>query len=125
MVGTSRSLQLIYPWYSVIFKILFQEIIKFNCSILCINYFSIRVFQAYENYSFEELRFAAPAVPRPSENMLVRCNSDGTYVANWTPSNIGLYNIHVNIDDFDTGTVYIQYIHNKFICILFSNSKEF
>lgn len=110
MVGTSRSLQLIYPWYSVIFKILFQEIIKFNCSILCINYFSIRVFQAYENYSFEELRFAAPAVPRPSENMLVRCNSDGTYVANWTPSNIGLYNIHVNIDDFDTGTVYIQYI---------------
>lgn len=69
----------------------------------------IRVFnfylQAYENYSFEELRFAAPAVPRPSENMLVRCNSDGTYVANWTPSNIGLYNIHVTIDDFDTGTL--------------------
>lgn len=67
---------------------------------------AISMMKAYENYSFEELRFAAPAVPRPSENMLVRCNSDGTYVANWTPSNIGLYNIHVNIDDFDTGEVY-------------------
>ncbi|XP_062572114.1 E3 ubiquitin-protein ligase MYCBP2-like, partial [Saccostrea cucullata] len=62
--------------------------------------------KAYENYSFEELRYAAPAVPRPSENMLVRCNSDGTYVANWTPSNIGLYKILVTIDDFDTGEIY-------------------
>ncbi|XP_062580615.1 E3 ubiquitin-protein ligase MYCBP2-like [Saccostrea cucullata] len=67
---------------------------------------AISMMKAYENYSFEELRYAAPAVPRPSENMLVRCNSDGTYVANWTPSNIGLYKILVTIDDFDTGEIY-------------------
>jgi E3 ubiquitin-protein ligase MYCBP2 len=53
------------------------------------------VFQQYENYSFEELRVAAPAVPRPSENMLVRTNNDGTYMVNWTPGSVGMYNIHV------------------------------
>lgn len=61
------------------------------------------LFQQYENYSFEELRVAAPAVPRPSENMLVRSNNDGTYMVNWTPGSVGLYNIHVTIDGFDTG----------------------
>lgn len=61
------------------------------------------VFQAYENYSFEELRFAAPTVPRPSENMLVRANTDGTLMANWTPGCVGYYNIHVVIDGFDAG----------------------
>ena len=61
------------------------------------------IFQAYENYSFEELRFAAPTVPRPSENMLVRANTDGTLTANWTPGCVGYYNIHVVIDGFDAG----------------------
>jgi E3 ubiquitin-protein ligase MYCBP2 len=61
------------------------------------------VFQCYENYSFEELRFASPAVKRPSENMLVRANNDGTYCANWTPGSIGWYNLHVTIDGFETG----------------------
>lgn len=57
--------------------------------------------QAYENYSFEELRFAAPTMPRPSENMLVRANNDGTFTANWTPGCVGHYNIHVIIDGID------------------------
>ena len=34
---------------------------------------------AYENYSFEELRYASPALQRQSETMLVRPNNDGTY----------------------------------------------
>ncbi|ESO93791.1 hypothetical protein LOTGIDRAFT_205644 [Lottia gigantea] len=67
---------------------------------------SITMMKCYENYSFEELRFAAPAVPRPSENMLVRANLDGTYSANWTPGCVGFYNIHVTIDGFETGDVY-------------------
>ena len=59
--------------------------------------------QAYENYSFEEMRYAAPAVPRPSENMLVRSNNDGTFCANWTPGSVGFYNIHVSVDGYDAG----------------------
>ncbi len=59
--------------------------------------------QSYENYSFEELRFAAPVVPRPSENMLVRANSDGTYSANWTPGSVGWYKIQVMLDGYETG----------------------
>lgn len=62
--------------------------------------------QAYENYSFEELRYATPAVPRPSENMLVRSADDGTYLANWTPSSIGFYNIYASVDGFETGSGY-------------------
>ncbi|KAK6172343.1 hypothetical protein SNE40_016020 [Patella caerulea] len=67
---------------------------------------SITMMKAYENYSFEELRYAAPAVPRPSENMLVRANTDGTYSANWTPGCVGFYDIHVTIDGFEAGDVY-------------------
>ncbi|KAK2118961.1 E3 ubiquitin-protein ligase mycbp2 [Saguinus oedipus] len=55
----------------------------------------------YENYSFEELRFASPTPKRPSENMLIRVNNDGTYCANWTPGAIGLYTIHVTIDGIE------------------------
>lgn len=57
--------------------------------------------KVYENYSFEELRFASPTPKRPSENMLIRVNNDGTYCANWTPGAIGLYTIHVTIDGIE------------------------
>ncbi|KAL4230611.1 E3 ubiquitin-protein ligase mycbp2 [Mactra antiquata] len=67
---------------------------------------AICMMKAYENFSFEELRWAAPAVPRPSENMLVRSADDGTYHANWTPSSIGLYNIFISVDGFETGETY-------------------
>ena len=43
------------------------------------------------------------ALPRPSENMLIRANTDGTYSANWTPGAVGLYTIHVTIDGIETG----------------------
>lgn len=49
-------------------------------------------------YSFEELRFASPALQRQAENMLVRANSDGTYSANWTPGSTGGYRLHVTVD---------------------------
>ena len=64
-------------------------------------YHAITVSKAYENYSFEELRWASPKLQRQSENMLVRPNGDGTYSANWTPSNIGWYKIHVCLDGCD------------------------
>ena len=60
-------------------------------------YHSICMMKAYENYSFEELRFMCPSIRRPSENMLVRANNDGTYSASWTPGSVGLYTIQVNI----------------------------
>ncbi|XP_078077744.1 E3 ubiquitin-protein ligase MYCBP2 isoform X21 [Mustelus asterias] len=65
-------------------------------------YTAITMMKAYENYSFEELRFASPTPKRPSENMLIRANNDGTYSANWTPGAVGLYSIHVTIDGIET-----------------------
>ncbi|XP_071405894.1 E3 ubiquitin-protein ligase MYCBP2 isoform X14 [Pithys albifrons albifrons] len=64
-------------------------------------YIAITMMKAYENYSFEELRFASPTPKRPSENMLIRVNNDGTYCANWTPGAVGLYTIHVTIDGIE------------------------
>ncbi|XP_023654220.2 E3 ubiquitin-protein ligase MYCBP2 isoform X4 [Paramormyrops kingsleyae] len=64
-------------------------------------YIAITMMKSYENYSFEELRFASPTPKRPSENMLIRANTDGTYSANWTPGAVGLYTIHVTIDGIE------------------------
>ncbi|KAK4016037.1 hypothetical protein OUZ56_031000 [Daphnia magna] len=67
---------------------------------------AITFLKAYENYSFEELRFVSPIKRRTSETMLVRPNADGSYSANWTPSAAGLYSIHVTIDDYPLEDVY-------------------
>ena len=64
--------------------------------------------QPYENYSFEELRYAAPIVRRPSENMLVRANNDGTYSCNWTPCVAAAYSIHVTLDGFQVRTCCVR-----------------
>nr|XP_033805293.1 E3 ubiquitin-protein ligase MYCBP2 isoform X3 [Geotrypetes seraphini] len=64
-------------------------------------YIAITMMKIYENYSFEELRYASPTPKRPSENMLIRVNNDGTYCANWTPGAVGLYTIHVTIDGIE------------------------
>lgn len=63
-------------------------------------YHSITMMKAYENFSFEELRYFSPAVRRTSENMPVRPYNDGTYCATWTPSSIGWYSILVTIDGY-------------------------
>lgn len=47
--------------------------------------------------------FIDNVVHRPSENMLIRANTDGTYSANWTPGAVGLYTIHVTIDGIEIG----------------------
>ena len=54
----------------------------------------------YENYSFEELRFMSPSVRRPSENLLVRSNDDGTYACAWTPQAAGCYALNVTVDGY-------------------------
>ncbi|XP_068123985.1 E3 ubiquitin-protein ligase MYCBP2 isoform X19 [Hyperolius riggenbachi] len=64
-------------------------------------YIAITMMKVYESYSFEELRYASPMPKRPSENMLIRVNNDGTYCANWTPGAVGLYTIHVTIDGIE------------------------
>ncbi|KAM8976197.1 E3 ubiquitin-protein ligase MYCBP2 isoform 3-T3 [Pelodytes ibericus] len=64
-------------------------------------YIAITMMKTYESYSFEELRYASPMPKRPSENMLIRVNNDGTYCANWTPGAVGLYTIHVTIDGIE------------------------
>ena len=70
------------------------------------SYTAICIMKHYENYSFEELRFATPPVKRPSEKMLVSGNNDGTFAAGWTPGSVGLYDIHVRIDGYPIGEVH-------------------
>ncbi|XP_070552183.1 E3 ubiquitin-protein ligase MYCBP2-like isoform X2 [Ptychodera flava] len=65
-----------------------------------VNYVSITMMKAYENYSFEELRLASPTIRRPSETMLIKANNDGSYHANWTPASVGMYAVHVTIDGY-------------------------
>lgn len=76
--------------------------------LILINIYWLLIFslQAYENYSFEELRFMSPVKRRTSETMLVRPNADGSYSANWTPSTAGLYTILVTIDGYPLEDVY-------------------
>ncbi|XP_041463247.1 E3 ubiquitin-protein ligase MYCBP2-like isoform X4 [Lytechinus variegatus] len=76
------------------FDTAFEPVMRRGVSV----YNSITMMKEYEDYSFEELRFASLPVTRPNESMLVRDNNDGSYTANWTPSSIGLYSVHVTID---------------------------
>lgn len=79
---------------------------------------SITIMKTYQNYSFEELRYASPPVKRSSENMLVRPNGDGTYSATWTPASIGCYSVLVNIDGYD-----MEDVSNKIPLLTFGSVK--
>ena len=87
---------------------------------------------AYENYSFEELRYASPALQRQSETMLVRPNNDGTYSANWTPGNVGFYQIHVVVDGCEMPEPYKVEVINlfnffdiaKLMCLYFARNQS-
>ncbi|CAB3381481.1 Hypothetical predicted protein [Cloeon dipterum] len=70
------------------------------------HYHSISIMKAYENYSFEELRFMSPTLRRTSENMLVRPNGDGTYSATWTPASTGWYMVLVTVDGYPLEEAY-------------------
>lgn len=64
-------------------------------------FYAITIMKAYQNYSFEELRFMSPAVKRSSESMLVRPNGDGSYSATWTPSSVGWYSLMITVDGYN------------------------
>ncbi|XP_043286736.1 E3 ubiquitin-protein ligase MYCBP2 isoform X2 [Venturia canescens] len=64
------------------------------------SFYAITIMKAYQNYSFEELRFTSPALKRSSESMLVRPNGDGSYSANWTPSSVGWYSFMISVDGY-------------------------
>lgn len=70
-------------------------------------FYAITVMKAYQNYSFEELRFMSPTIKRTSESMLVRPNSDGSYSATWTPSSVGWYSLMITIDGYNMEDVNI------------------
>uniref|UniRef100_A0A8D8RF51 RCR-type E3 ubiquitin transferase n=1 Tax=Cacopsylla melanoneura TaxID=428564 RepID=A0A8D8RF51_9HEMI len=61
---------------------------------------SINCMKAYENYSCEELRFASQTNKRKSEEIQVKCNSDGVYPATWTPARATCYSILACIDGY-------------------------
>lgn len=63
-------------------------------------FYAITIMKAYQNYSFEELRYTSPAVKRSSESMLVRPNGDGSYSATWTPSSVGWYSLMITVDGY-------------------------
>lgn len=64
-------------------------------------FYAITIMKAYQNYSFEELRFMSPAIKRSSESMLVRPNGDGSYSATWTPSSVGWYSLMITVDGYN------------------------
>lgn len=86
--------------------------------------------QAYQNYSFEEIRHASgnwsqasgvsPAFITngriPAERLLVRSLSDGSYTASWVPRSPGLYVFRCTFDDLPSPQVFM-YIF--ITCIIF------
>lgn len=77
------------------------------------------LFQPYQNYSFEELRFAsgawggAGAVIEglggggrvPAERIIVDAQRDGSYIAVWVPRAPGNYLFRCTLDDHPTSQV--------------------
>ena len=61
--------------------------------------------QNLAHFPFRNSLIIAYILLRPSENMLIRANTDGTYSANWTPGAVGLYTIHVTIDGIEIGSL--------------------
>ncbi|KAG8222416.1 hypothetical protein J437_LFUL004875 [Ladona fulva] len=69
-------------------------------------YHAVTIMKEYEQYSFEELRFASPSAKRCAECLLVRSNGDGTYSASWTPSCAGWYSLHMTVDGYPVEQTY-------------------
>lgn len=63
-------------------------------------YKAITFMKAYEDFSFEELRFVDPAQSRTSESIAAQDNGNGTFTINWTPTTAGLFCLTVVIDGF-------------------------
>lgn len=69
-------------------------------------YKAITFMKAYEDFSFEELRFVDPAQSRTSESITAQDNGNGTFTINWTPSTAGLFCLTVVIDGFSMEAVH-------------------
>lgn len=63
-------------------------------------YKAITFMKAYEDYSFEELRFVDPVQSRTSESITAQDNGNGTFSINWTPTTPGLFCLNVIVDGF-------------------------
>lgn len=59
---------------------------------------AITFMKAYQQYSFEELRYASPIQTRVTETMIASDLRDGTFGTTWTPNVVGNYCLTVIID---------------------------
>lgn len=59
---------------------------------------AITFMKAYQQYSFEELRYASPIQTRVTETMVCSDLRDGTFGTTWTPNVVGNYCLTVIID---------------------------
>lgn len=62
--------------------------------------------QAYQQYSFEELRFFSPTQTRVSETLYAHDMGDLTFGALWTPNSVGNFCLTISIDGISLEEVY-------------------
>lgn len=62
--------------------------------------------QAYQHYSFEELRFFSPTQPRVSETLYAHDMGDLTFGALWIPNSVGNFCLTISIDGISLEDVY-------------------
>lgn len=62
-------------------------------------YHAITLMKAYEKYSFEELRLMSPVKRHASESLMVSQVGD-VFIAHWTPSSTGRYELKALIDGY-------------------------
>lgn len=67
---------------------------------------SITLMKAYQQYSFEELRFASPIQTRTSEILFAQDLGNGSFSASWTPNSVGNYSLKVSIDGISLEEIY-------------------
>lgn len=67
---------------------------------------SITLMKAFQQYSFEELRFASPIQTRTSEILFAQDLGNGSFSATWTPNSVGNYSLKVSIDGICLEEIY-------------------
>lgn len=67
---------------------------------------AITFMKAYQNYSFEELRFCNPIQTRVTETLIAQDQGDLTFGTLWTPNSVGNFCLTVTIDGVALEEVY-------------------
>lgn len=67
---------------------------------------AVTFMKAYQQYSFEELRFCSPTQTRVSETLIAQDLGDLTFGGHWTPSSVGNFCITITIDGIALEEVY-------------------